>query len=255
MDILAIIPARYASTRFPGKPLAIIDGKPMIQWVWDGVSRIQCVTQAVVATDDERIAQAVKAFGGKVMMTGTHHRSGTDRCGEVCQRLIEQGFLKVGSDTVVVNVQGDEPKVDQTQIEALAQCFIQPDVQIATLKKEIDNTDDLFSPNVVKVVDDARGNAIYFSRNPLPFVRDKERNEWLSHRKFFKHVGIYAFRLDVLQQVVRLPQSGLELCESLEQLRWLENGYRIAVRETHAENIGIDTPEDLERLKTRLRQK
>ena len=241
MKVLAVIPARYASTRFPGKPLALIAGRPMIQWVWEGVSRISVISDAVVATDDTRIFDTVLGFGGRAMMTASTHRSGTDRCGEVLDRM--------DSDAdVIVNVQGDEPRVEHTQIELLASCFDDPSVQIATLKKEITSTDDLFSPNVVKVVDDLKGNAIYFSRNPIPFVRGKADDEWLQHHKFYKHIGIYAFRREVLQQVVRLPQSQLETCESLEQLRWIENGYRIAVRETNAENIGVDTPEDLAKL-------
>ena len=241
MKVLAVIPARYASTRFPGKPLALIAGRPMIQWVWEGVSRISVISDAVVATDDTRIFDTVLGFGGRAMMTASTHRSGTDRCGEVLDRM--------DSDAdVIVNVQGDEPRVEHTQIELLASCFDDPSVQIATLKKEITSTDDLFSPNVVKVVDDLKGNAIYFSRNPIPFVRGAANDEWLQHHKFYKHIGIYAFRREVLQQVVRLPQSQLETCESLEQLRWIENGYRIAVRETDAENIGVDTPEDLAKL-------
>jgi 3-deoxy-manno-octulosonate cytidylyltransferase (CMP-KDO synthetase) len=241
MKVLAVIPARYASTRFPGKPLALIAGRPMIQWVWEGVSRISVISDAVVATDDTRIFDTVLGFGGRAMMTASTHRSGTDRCGEVLDRM--------DSDAdVIVNVQGDEPRVEHTQIELLASCFDDPSVQIATLKKEITSADDLFSPNVVKVVDDLKGNAIYFSRNPIPFVRGAANDEWLQHHKFYKHIGIYAFRREVLQQVVRLPQSQLETCESLEQLRWIENGYRIAVRETDAENIGVDTPEDLAKL-------
>jgi 3-deoxy-manno-octulosonate cytidylyltransferase (CMP-KDO synthetase) len=213
----------------------------MIQWVWEGVSRISVISDAVVATDDTRIFDTVLGFGGRAMMTASTHRSGTDRCGEVLDRM--------DSDAdVIVNVQGDEPRVEHTQIELLASCFDDPSVQIATLKKEITSADDLFSPNVVKVVDDLKGNAIYFSRNPIPFVRGAANDEWLQHHKFYKHIGIYAFRREVLQQVVRLPQSQLETCESLEQLRWIENGYRIAVRETDAENIGVDTPEDLAKL-------
>ncbi|MCQ2300567.1 MAG: 3-deoxy-manno-octulosonate cytidylyltransferase [Bacteroidales bacterium] len=246
MKTLAIIPARYASTRFPGKPLALIAGKPMIQWVWEGVRQIGIINDAVVATDDERIYEAVKSFGGQVLMTSSNHRSGTDRCGEV--------LTKLGSDAdVVINVQGDEPKVEHTQIELVASCFADPKVQIATLKKEITTQEELFSPNCVKVIEGNDGNAIYFSRNPIPYLRGKEKEEWLTHRKFYKHIGVYAFRREVLQEVVKLQQTPLEVSESLEQLRWLENGYRIAVRETNAENIGIDTPEDLERLNASLR--
>lgn len=226
MKTLVIIPARYASTRFPGKPLARIGGRPMIEHVWRGVAKIDAIEEAIVATDDERIADAVEAFGGQVMMTRADHKSGTDRCGEVLERMGEEY-------DVVINVQGDEPRVQASQLEGLIEAFNDPTVQIATLKKRITDPEELTDPNTVKVVTDLRGNALYFSRQSI--------SEW-------KHVGIYAFRGEVLKEVVRLPQSGLELRERLEQLRWLENGYRIAVRETEVENIGIDTPEDLERL-------
>lgn len=242
--ILAIIPARYASTRFPGKPLALIEGKPMIQWVWEGVARINAIEQSIVATDDERIAHVVENFGGRVMMTGSNHRSGTDRCGEVLQRM----GAEAEKFDVIINIQGDEPKVEHTQIELLASCFNNDSVQIATLKKRIESHADLFSPNVVKVIDNPQGNALYFSRQPLPHLRGVEPSEWTEKFAYFKHIGIYAFRRTTLQQVVTLPQSPLELCESLEQLRWIENGYSIAVRETHVENVSVDTPEDLKKL-------
>lgn len=248
MKVLAIIPARYASTRFPGKPLALIEGKPMIEWVWKGVCSVEAVDEAVVATDDERIAAAVRGFGGEVMMTGSQHKSGTDRCGEV--------LGKWGHEVdVVINVQGDEPRVEHTQLESLIGAFDDAGVQIATLKKRISRQEELFSPNCVKLVSDPQGNAIYFSRNPIPYLRGVEQQDWLAQRDYYKHIGIYAFRSDVLKQVVRLEQSDLEKSESLEQLRWLENGYRIAVRETMVENIGIDTPEDLQQLNEILRNK
>lgn len=246
MNILAIIPARYASTRFPGKPLALINGRPMIEWVWEGVKQIDCISNAVVATDDERIAETVRGFGGEVMMTSDSHRSGTDRCGEVI------GRWKGETPDVVINIQGDEPNVNAEQIEAVAQCFDDKAVQIATLKKAILREEDLFSPNVVKVVTDLQGNALLFSRHPLPYVRGKEQSEWMNAQQYFKHIGIYAFRKEVLEKVVRLPQSQLEKSESLEQLRWIENGYRIRVAETTVENIGVDTPEDLARLNESL---
>ena len=246
MNILAIIPARYASTRFPGKPLALIAGKPMIEWVWEGVKQIDCISNAVVATDDERIAETVRGFGGEVMMTSDSHRSGTDRCGEVL------GRWKGETPDVVINIQGDEPNVNAEQIEAVAQCFDDPAVQIATLRKAILREEDLFSPNVVKVVTDLQGNALLFSRHPLPYVRGKEQSQWMSEQQYFKHIGIYAFRKEVLETVVQLPQSQLEKSESLEQLRWIENGYRIRVAETPVENIGVDTPEDLARLNESL---
>ncbi len=244
MNILGIIPARYASTRFPGKPLAMIGDKPMIQWVWEGVSRIEELSHVVVATDDERIYRCVKAFGGNVMMTGTHHRSGTDRCGEVLQRM--------GSDAnqydVVINIQGDEPRVAASQIATLAHCFDNPDIEIATLKKRITDSESLFSPNCVKVTTDLQGNAICFSRHPIPYLRGVEQAQWMDRYAYFKHIGVYAFRLSTLQRVMTFSPTPIEQAESLEQMRWLENGLRIAVRETDIENIAIDTPDDLQHL-------
>lgn len=241
MKVLVIIPARYASTRFPGKPLALLGGKPVVQWVWEGVAALGEGCEAVVATDDTRIAEAVEAFGGRAMMTGTHHRSGTDRCGEVVQRLKAQGAVF----DIVVNVQGDEPFVKSQQLRELVGCFDQPETEIATLKTPIRSTEELMSANNVKVVCDRLGRAMYFSRQPVPYLRGVEPGQWVERHTYFKHVGIYAFRASVLERVVRLPQSALELGESLEQLRWLENGYRIAVKETEVANIGIDTPEDM----------
>ena len=238
---MAIIPARYASTRFPGKPLALLGGKPVIQWVWENVSAMPELACAVVATDDERIAEAVKGFGGRAVMTASTHRSGTDRCGEVVRKLREEGQ----TFDVAINVQGDEPFVRQEQLRSLVDCFTDGEVQIATLKTAIHSTAELMSPNNVKVVCDLRGRALYFSRQPLPHVRGVEPEQWMEHHPYFKHVGIYAFRTETLEALVRLQQSPLELCESLEQLRWLENGYEIQVKETAVANIGIDTPADM----------
>ena len=237
---VAIIPARYASTRFPGKPLALLGGKPVIQWVWENVSAMPELACAVVATDDERIAAAVEGFGGRAMMTASTHRSGTDRCVEVVRHLREQGQ----EYNVAINVQGDEPFVRQ-QLRSLVDCFADSEVQIATLKTAIRSTEELFSPNNVKVVCDLRGRALYFSRQPLPHLRGVEEEQWTERHPYFKHVGIYAFRTSTLEAIGRLPQSPLELSESLEQLRWLENGYRIQVKETAVANIGIDTPADM----------
>lgn len=238
---MAIIPARYASTRFPGKPLALLGGKPVIQWVWENVSAMPELACAVVATDDERIAEAVKGFGGRAVMTASTHRSGTDRCGEVVRKLREEGQ----TFDVAINVQGDEPFVRQEQLRSLVDCFTDGEVQIATLKTAIHSTAELMSSNNVKVVCDLRGRALYFSRQPLPHVRGVEPEQWMEHHPYFKHVGIYAFRTETLEALVRLQQSPLELCESLEQLRWLENGYEIQVKETAVANIGIDTPADM----------
>ena len=241
MKVIAIIPARYASTRFPAKPLAKLGGKLVIERVYEQVAG--CVERAVVATDDERIYDAVKSFGGEVVMTSTEHRSGTDRCREA--------FEKVGFDAdIVINVQGDEPFIQPEQIETLKRCFENEGTEIATLVKPFsveDGIEVLENPNSPKVVVDEQMHALYFSRSVVPYLRGVERAEWLHHHTFYKHIGIYAFRAEVLKQVTSLPQSSLEKAESLEQLRWLENGYKIGVGITNVETIGIDTPEDLQR--------
>ena len=241
MRTLAIIPARYASTRFPGKPLALLCGKPVIEWVWENVNKTAELTDAIVATDDERIAKAVEAFGGHAMMTRGDHRSGTDRCGEVAERLKAEGK----EYDVVLNVQGDEPFVQPKQLQSLIACFEGDETGIATLKTPITSAEELFSPNNVKVVSNHEGAALYFSRQPIPYQRGVETSEWLNRQQYYKHVGIYAFRFATLQELVGLPPSMLERSESLEQLRWLENGYQIKVVTTDTANIGIDTSEDL----------
>ncbi len=239
MKFIAIIPARYASTRFPGKPLAMLGGKPVIQRVYEQVSKV-LADQVCVATDDERILLAVEAFGGRAVMTRTDHQSGTDR--------IEEAAEKIGTQAdVVINVQGDEPFIQPAQIETLMQLFEHPQTQIATLGKPFDSIEAAENPNSPKIVCDLQGFALYFSRSLIPFVRGQERQQWLSHFPFVKHLGIYAYRRDVLRQVTLLPQCPLEKAESLEQLRWLQNGYRIRVGLTDVETVGIDTPEDLER--------
>lgn len=241
MKFLAVIPARYASTRFPAKPLAVLGGKCVIQRVYEQVAGV--LDNVVVATDDERIRAAVEAFGGRAVMTSTEHRSGTDRCREAFERL------GIGFD-VVVNVQGDEPFVRREQIEALVGCFDNPETDIATLVKPFaaeDGLEALENPNSPKVVLDAQSRALYFSRSVIPYLRGVPREEWLARHTFYKHIGLYAFRAEVLRAVTALPQSTLEKAESLEQLRWLENGYRIGVALSDAETVGIDTPEDLAR--------
>lgn len=245
MNVIGIIPARYASTRFPGKPLAMIQGKPMIQHVYERVSQIPQLDDAIVATDDNRIMECVKAFGGNVMMTANTHKSGTDRCGEVVKNLIAKNIRP----DVVINIQGDEPSVEHTQIEQLIHCFDDDSVQIATLKKKIRSNDELLSPNAVKVVCDTNGNALYFSRFAIPYQRGIEQKLWLENHDYYKHIGIYAYRSETLLKLITLQQSDLEKCESLEQLRWLDNGFKIRVKETNHENIAIDTPEDLLKLK------
>ncbi len=241
LKYIAIIPARYASTRFPGKPLAILGGKPVIQRVWEQVSSV--VDAAVVATDDERIAQAVESFGGRAIMTSLDHKSGTDRCWEAYQKQGEEF-------DVVINVQGDEPFIAHSQLRAIMACFEDENTDIATLVKpftEEDGLSALENPNSPKVVLDNDSCAVYFSRSVIPYLRGVEREEWLKYHTFYKHIGMYAFRRDVLGEVTALPQSTLEKAESLEQLRWLENGYKIGVGISDVETVGIDTPEDLER--------
>lgn len=247
MKFIGIIPARYASTRFPGKPLALLGGKPVIQHVYEKVAAV--LEAAYVATDDERIYDVVKSFGGQVVMTRTDHKSGTDR--------IEEAIEKIGGEwDVVVNVQGDEPFVAKSQLDTICHCFDDPTTQIATLGKPFESMEALQNPNSPKIVVDNMGFAMYFSRSVIPYVRGKEKSSWLTHYPFLKHLGIYAYRKDVLRQVTQLPQSSLEIAESLEQLRWLQNGFKIKVGTTDVETVGIDTPQDLERaeefLKTQL---
>ena len=246
MKYIGIIPARYASTRFPGKPLALLGGKPVIQRVYEQVASLLDATY--VATDDDRIYNAVQQFGGRAIMTSPTHKSGTDR--------IEEAMQKIGGDyDVVVNIQGDEPFVRREQIEALCACFTDPTTQIATLGKPFDSMEAVENPNSPKIVVDNNGFALYFSRSIIPFVRNKEKKDWLEAYPYLKHLGLYAYRREVLSEITRLPQSSLEIAESLEQLRWLQNGYRIRVGITEQETVGIDTPEDLERAEEFLRHR
>ena len=250
MKFIGIIPARYASTRFPGKPLAVLGGKYIIERVYRQVEGT--LDRVVVATDDQRIADAVRSFGGEVVMTSTEHRSGTDRVMEAYSKLGE-------AFDVVVNIQGDEPFIQPTQIQSLCACFEDEDVDIATLVKPFsatDGWDKLQNPNSPKVVVDKQMHALYFSRSVIPYLRgEEERENWLKKHTYYKHIGLYAYRTDVLRQITDLPQSPLELAESLEQLRWLENGYTIKVGTTDTETIGIDTPEDLQRAEAYLAAK
>ena len=239
MNFIAIIPARYASTRFPGKPLANLGGKPVIQHVYEKVSSV--VEDTWVATDDQRIFNTVKSFGGKAVMTRNDHKSGTDR--------IEEAVEIIGGEwDVVINAQGDDPFIQISQIETVCNCFNDPSTEIATLGKPFGNDiEAINNPNSPKIVSDKRGYALYFSRSIIPFIRGKEMQEWATSYPFLKHIGLYAYRRNVLREVTQLPQGALEKAESLEQLRWLENGYRIKVGLTDIETIGIDTPEDLEK--------
>lgn len=238
MKIIAIIPARYGSSRFPGKPLAILGGKYVIQRVYEQVSSV--LDDVFVATDDQRIYNAVEEFGGSAIMTSPDHRSGTDR--------IVEAYDKCGvTADVVINVQGDEPFIQPKQLHTLISCFEDVGTQIATLGKYFDDMSAVTNPNSPKIVMSDTGFALYFSRSVIPFVRGVEQSEWTSHFPFVKHLGVYAYRTDTLHAITRLPMSPLERAESLEQLRWLQAGYRIRVGITEFETIGIDTPADLER--------
>jgi len=237
-----IIPARYASKRFPGKPLAMIGDKTMVQRVYDQVKN--SVDTLFVATDDKRIFEEVQKFGGRAIMTSSEHLSGTDRCAEAAELIMEQTGKKID---IVINIQGDEPFIKPEQIELLKSCFTGKDVEIATLVRETSPGEDIFNPNQPKVILDSEDNAIYFSRTAIPFIRDSEPHEWSEKHVFYKHVGLYAYRTDVLKRITKLPVSALEKTESLEQNRWIENGFRIKTAVTKWESIGIDTPDDLKR--------
>lgn len=248
MKFIGMIPARYASTRFPAKPLALLGGKPVIQRVYEQVAGV--LDDAFVATDDERIEAAVKAFGGKVVMTSVNHKSGTDRCYEA--------FTKVGEGyDVIVNIQGDEPFIQPSQLEAIKACFEDPTTEIATLVKPFvpeDGFAALENVNSPKVVVNRNMNALYFSRSIIPYQRNADKQDWLAGHTYYKHIGLYAYRAEVLKEITAISQSPLELAESLEQLRWLESGYTIKVGISQVETIGIDTPEDLEKAEAFLKQ-
>jgi 3-deoxy-manno-octulosonate cytidylyltransferase (CMP-KDO synthetase) len=245
MKILGIIPARYASSRFPGKPLVYIDGKTMIHRVYDQVKLCPQITDVVVATDHYSIYEHVEQFGGKVMMTSDTHPSGTDRCSEVLLKLGDKKY------DYVVNIQGDEPFIQPAQISLLCDTLLErPD--IATLVKKIDTLETLYNPNTPKVIFDHQMNALYFSRHPIPYMRGVDADLWLAKHKYYKHIGIYAYQAQVLLKLTKLPMSALENAECLEQLRWLEEGLKIKIAVTEFDSFGIDTPQDLENLKHNL---
>ena len=249
MNFVGIIPARYASTRFPGKPLAILGGKPVIQRVYEQVATV--LNDVYVATDDKRIYNTVKSFGGNAIMTSANHKSGTDRVEEAVNKINKQF-------DVVINIQGDEPFIHESQIKTICDCFSDPETMIATLgkkKKKKESIKDLENPNSPKVICDNNGFAMYFSRNVIPYLRNIEKKHWIENYTYLKHIGLYAYRSNVLADITQMPQSSLELAESLEQLRWLQNGYRIKVGITNVETIGIDTPDDLEKAELFLSQK
>lgn len=244
MKITGIIPARFASTRFPGKPLIDIAGTSMIRRVYEQASSSSMLSQVIVATDDERIYDHVSSFGGKVQMTSAVHQSGTDRCAEVA--------LTNQDSEAFINIQGDEPFIDPRQIDLICNCFTDPQVILATLVKKVNDFTELKNHNTPKVIFNRNFEAIYFSRSPIPFIRDYDEQDWLNKYSFYKHIGIYGYRKEALAHITALPLSGLEQAEALEQLRWIENGLRIKVAITELESIAIDTPQDLERVLSQL---
>ncbi len=249
MKVIGIIPARYASSRFPGKPLALIHGRSMIRRVWEQAAACSLLDELVVATDDQRIFDHVSAFG-RVVMTGQHHPNGTSRCAEAVQQMESQAWQEAD---VVVNIQGDEPFIQAAQIEQLAGLFQNPLVQIASLAHPIHDPEELFNPHAVKVVMDHTGKALYFSRSPIPACHDAEREQWHGRGLHYRHLGIYAYRLGTLRKLVQLPAGRLETAESLEQLRWLEQGFDIQLGITSWRSRPVDTPADLERLENQMK--
>ena len=242
LRVFGIIPARYASTRFLGKPLVRLSDFSMVEWVYRRASK--AFDTVAVATDDERIANEVLRFGGNVVMTSPDHLSGTDRCAEALLLIQEEKGIKAD---VVVNVQGDEPFIDPDLLVRLADCFHDETTQIATVVKPFEYMNDLLNPNNVKAVMTAAGRAVYFSRSTVPYIRGFAQEDWLNQHIFFWHLGLYAYRADVLTRLTQLPPSPLEIAESLEQNRWLENDYYIRIIQTHGDHIAIDTPDDLTR--------
>lgn len=245
MKVIGIIPARYASSRFPGKPLAKLGGKYVIQRVVEQVGAV--LDDVYVATDDERLYNTVTSMGAKAVMTRSDHQSGTDRIAEALEKI-------GGNFDVVVNIQGDEPFIQKSQIETVVACFNDADTQIATLGKKFATIEEAKNPNSPKIILDNRSYAMYFTRALAPYIRGKEENQWIDVYPFLKHIGLYAYRTEVLREVTKLPQSPLEIAEGLEQLRWLQNGYKIKVGLTEVETVGIDTPEDLQRAELFLAQ-
>jgi 3-deoxy-manno-octulosonate cytidylyltransferase (CMP-KDO synthetase) len=243
MKIIGIIPARFASSRFPGKPLADIMGKSMIQRVYEQALKCQALSEVVVATDHDKIADHVKTFGN-VVMTRPDHASGTDRCLEAIS-LINKG--QYTDEDVVINIQGDEPFIHPLQIDLLAEAFNEKHIRIGSLYKLIENPEELFDENTVKVTVTNNNKGIYFSRLPIPFCRDLPQDQWLNHARYYKHIGMYGYRIPALEALAKLQEGMLEKAESLEQLRWIENGFEIYMRETKMQHLAIDTPEDLAR--------
>lgn len=246
MKIIGIVPARFGSTRFPGKPLVDINGKSMIQRVYEQCRKASRLSRLVVATDDERILTHVKEFGGDAVITSPQHNSGTDRCAEVIEKMNSENW------DAVINIQGDEPYIQPEQIDLLCSSFESKETNLATLVKKITSIDELFNHNNVKVILNKRGEAVYFSRSPIPYNRNFPEQEWLKYSTYYKHIGIYGYRSQTLLEVSRLAKTNLEVTESLEQLRWIENGYVVHAEITSFESISIDTPDDLLKIKSRV---
>lgn len=241
MKVLGVIPSRYASSRFPGKPLVVINGKTMIQRVYEQASKANALNNVIVATDDDKIFNHVKDFGGQVIMTSSSHETGTERCAEVLKKLPD-------NYDVVINIQGDEPFINPEQINQVVACFDDKKTEIATLVKEISSVEELLNPNRPKAEFNENGFALMFSRNPIPKIEGVDKNEWLNHKKYYKHIGIYGYKNNVLDHICNLPPSDLEKKERLEQLRWLENNIAIKIDITDNEAIAIDTPDDLKKI-------
>jgi 3-deoxy-manno-octulosonate cytidylyltransferase (CMP-KDO synthetase) len=245
--IVGIIPARYASTRFPGKPLTDILGKTMIQRVYEQSSQSKMLEKVVVATDDQRIYEEVRSFGGNVVMTGSHHQTGTERC-------LETLHLVEGKYKYVINIQGDEPLIDPQQIDELALALKDETIELATQMIKVTDQELLFNPSEVKIVVNENMEALYFSRMPIPYLKEWSQKEWHQHHTFYRHAGMYAYRTDILEKIAKLPVSSLEKAESLEQLRWLENGYKIKCVITNFESLCVDSPRDVEAIVDRLKK-
>lgn len=245
MKMIAVIPARYASTRFPGKPLVEIAGKSMIRRVYEQTKKVMSFSEVIIATDDEQIQKHGQSFGATVMMTSPNHVSGTDRCAEVAHHFPDV--------EIIINIQGDEPFINPLQIAELIDCFKDNDTHIATLIKKIASEEELFNHNTPKVVVDKNLRALYFSRNPIPYQRNFPKPQWVDKHVYYKHIGIYGFRANTLKEITLLPPSSLESCESLEQLRWLENGYSIQTSITEFESFGIDHIDDIEKVLKRVK--
>lgn len=243
MNILGIIPARYDSTRFPGKPLVDILGKTMIRRVYERSSEV--IENIIVATDNDKIAEEVNSFQGHYVMTSKAHKSGTDRCFEAVKKFEQSSGNKFD---IIINIQGDEPYIHKQQLEKIIHCFNKPNVEIATLVKRINDNDDVFNPNTVKVLRDTNQFALYFSRSPIPYVRGVENENWHTTHSFYKHIGMYAYTKKILEQITNLKQSSLEIAESLEQNRWIENGFKIYTELTDKESLSVDTKEDLKKI-------